>query len=68
MIARMSNDSKSIEYDVIEIQSRSVSDPALSDIGFKNKMAWVWTTLKLRYPLIALFSGNYPQLNCTLSV
>ena len=37
--------SKSIEYDVIEIQSRSLSDPSLSDIDFKNKMAWVPTTL-----------------------
>ena len=37
-------DSKSI--DVIQIQSRSMSDPPLSDIDFKNKMAWVWTTLK----------------------
>ena len=24
-----------------------MSDPTLSDIDFKNKMAWVWTTLKL---------------------
>ena len=23
-----------------------MSDPTLSDIDFKNKMAWVWTTLK----------------------
>ena len=22
-------------------------DPPLSDIDFKNKMAWVWTTLKI---------------------
>ena len=35
-----------IEDDVIQIQSRSMSDPALSDIDFKNKMALVWTTLK----------------------
>ena len=27
--------------DVIQIQSRSMSDPPLSDIGFKNKMACV---------------------------
>ena len=39
-------DSKSIEDYVIQIQSRSMSDPTLSDIDFKNKMAWVWTTLK----------------------
>ena len=23
-----------------------MTDPPLSDIDFKNKMAWVWTTLK----------------------
>jgi len=32
-------DSKSIEDEVIQIQSRSVPDPPLSDIDFKNKMA-----------------------------
>ena len=32
---------------IILIQSRSMSDPPLSDIGFKNKMAWVWTTLNI---------------------
>ena len=31
----------------IQFQSRPVSDPTFSDIDFKNKMAWVWTTLKL---------------------
>ena len=46
MTTHISIDSKSIEYDVIEIQSRSMSDPTFSDIDFKNKMAWVWTTLK----------------------
>ena len=40
-------DSKSIKDDVIQIQSRSMSDPRHSDIDFKYKMAWVWTTLKL---------------------
>ena len=25
-----------------------MSDPPLSDIDFKNKIAWVWTTLKGR--------------------
>ena len=29
----------------IYFQSRSMSDPTLSDIHFKNKMALVWTTL-----------------------
>ena len=31
----------------IRIQSRSMSDPPFLDIDFKNKMAWVWTTLKI---------------------
>ena len=38
--------SKLIEDGVIYIQSRSMSDPPLSDIDIKHKMAWVWTTLK----------------------
>ena len=49
MTTHISIDSKSIEYDVIEIQSRSISDPTFSDIDFKNKMAWVWFTLKNCY-------------------
>ena len=40
-------DYKSIEDDVVHIQTRSMLDPNLSDIDFKNKMAWVWTTLNL---------------------
>ena len=36
--------SKSIEDDVIEIQSRSMSDPPLSDIDFKSKI-WVWDSI-----------------------
>ena len=36
---------KSIGYEVIEIQGRSMSDPTISDIDLK--MVWVWTTLKL---------------------
>ena len=24
-----------------------MSDPTVSDIDFENKMAWVWTTLKI---------------------
>ena len=36
-------ESKSIEDDVIQIQSRSMLDPTLSDIEFNNKMAWVWS-------------------------
>jgi len=27
--------------DRLNIQTRSMSDPTLSDIGFKNKIAWV---------------------------
>ena len=34
------------EDDFIQIQSRSLSDPPLYDIDFKDKMAWVWTSLK----------------------
>jgi len=30
----------------IQFQSRSRSDPLLSDIDLKNKMDLVWTTLK----------------------
>ena len=26
-------------------QCRCMSDPTLSDVDFKNKMAWIWTTL-----------------------
>ena len=33
--------------DSIQIQSRSMSDPSLSDIVCKNKMASVRTTLKI---------------------
>ena len=40
---------------------RSMSESILSDLDFKNKMAWVWTTLKTSfryylewYPLITL--------------
>ena len=47
MKTHISINSKSIKYDVIEIQSLSMSDPTLSDMDFKNKMAWVRTTLKM---------------------
>ena len=36
-------DSKSIGDEDIQVQSRSMSDPTLSDIDFKDKMAWVWS-------------------------
>ena len=38
-------DSESIENGVILFQSRSMSDPNLSDIVFENQMALVWTIL-----------------------
>ena len=49
-------DPKSIEDDVIQFKSRSMSDPNLSDIDFENKMAWVWATLndsktRLKWPV-----------------
>ena len=40
-------DSKSIENGVIQIQSHFMSGPTFSDIDFENKMALVWTTLKV---------------------
>jgi len=43
-------DSKSIEDNVIRIQSRFMSDPTFSDIDFRNKMALVWTTLQSLRP------------------
>ena len=39
-------DFESIKKFIIQCQRRSMSDPTFSDIDFKNKMAWVWTTLK----------------------
>ena len=39
-------DSKSIQNDDVQIQSRSMSDPPLSDIDYEFKTACVWTTLK----------------------
>ena len=48
-------DCKSIEDDCIQIQSRSMSDPTFSDIDFKIKMAWIWTTLKF-YDIIYMIN------------
>ena len=39
-------DFESILKFIIQFQSRCMSVPTLSDIDFKNKMIWVWTTLK----------------------
>ena len=44
---------------VIQIQSRSMSDPTLSDIDFKNRMAWVWTTLKPYQIITSIISSLY---------
>ena len=43
----------------IQFQSCWISDPPLSDIEFKNEMAWVWTTLKKK---IILGQKNVPVL------
>ena len=32
-----------------EFQIRSISDPLISDIDFKNEIAWVWTTLNFEF-------------------
>ena len=48
-------DYKSIEDDVIHIQSRSMSDPTFSDIDFKIKMALILTTLKF-YDIIYMIN------------
>ena len=46
----------------IQTRSRSMSDPTRSDIDFKNKMAWVWTTLKNAGGLIAM--ATIQKLEC----
>ena len=43
-------DFKSVRKFIVQFQSRCMSDPPFSDIDFKNKMAWVWTTLNSRPP------------------
>ena len=58
-ISFFSIDSKLIENDVFH--SRSMSDPPLSDIYFKNKMAWVWTTLYCKSGI-----SNHPVINLDL--
>ena len=47
MVTHIPIDSKSIEYDVIEIKSRSMSDPTYSDNDFNIEVSFVWTTLKV---------------------
>ena len=43
-----------------------MSDPPLSDIDFKNKMTWVWTTLKFRVSFLkwwSSFRGIHSETN-----
>ena len=43
-----------------------MSDPPLSDIDFKNKMTWVWTTLKFRVSILkwwSSFCGKHSETN-----
>ena len=40
-------DSKLIEDEIIQFKIRSMSDPTLSDIDFKNRMVWI--TLNIDY-------------------
>ena len=39
----------------IQFQSRSMSDPTFSDIDFRNKVAWAWTTLKVIFSDISTY-------------
>ena len=50
-----------MEDDVIEIQSRSISDPTLSGIDFKNKMTLVWTIPGHFNKRCSRKGGNYPS-------
>jgi len=46
-MSSFSIDFESIQNFIILFQSRCMSDPTISDIDFKNIMAWVCTTLKV---------------------
>ena len=48
-VSNISHQHRCSQYDVIEIQSRSMSDPPLSDFNLKNKMTWAWTTLNANW-------------------
>ena len=43
-----------------------MSDPTLSEIGFKNKMTWVWTTLNSYWKSLKLFPKIWWPLNVFL--
>ena len=47
-----------------------MSDPPLSDIDFKNKMAWVWTTLEFSVGdlTIVLETDHDSASNCGLNL
>jgi len=47
----------SIDFEkfIIQFHSRDMSDPSFSD---KNKMAWVWTTLKFLKAKLVLTGSN----------
>ena len=55
MKTHISIDSKPIEFQVIEIQSRSMLDPTLSDINFKQ---WLGSGLPLN-PIVTIFTLAY---------
>ena len=44
---------------VVQFKSRCISDPTLSDIDSKNKMAWVWTTLNIFHFYYQTFSDRW---------
>ena len=60
-------DSKSIEDGVIQIKSRFMSYPTLSDIDFKNQMTWSWTTLNFYSSEWIIVSRKYVQYRNLLS-
>ena len=44
----------------IKIHSRNMSDPTLSDIDIKNKIAWVRTTLNPKpHPFFVFFESEF---------
>ena len=45
-----------------------MSDPFLSDIGLKNKMAWVWTTLKVKIKVFlrSVIDASFVYLQWTI--
>ena len=56
----------SIEDNVIKINSRSMSDPTLSDIDFKNITAWVRTTLTMKNVIVGWTYINVVSLQLSV--